>query len=95
MENSEKKLVCIEGKSLESIQNIINHFERQIAEKEQFQIAAQDLRSFLTEKFENEDELNTALDLLGKQLLLFLESVRKKHGWSPRENRLNRKNQKS
>ena len=64
MENSERKLFSVEGKPLESMLILIESFENEESDKEQYQRASRDLRSFLTENFENEDELNTALVLL-------------------------------
>ena len=78
MESSDKELACIRGKSLERIRLLISSYEKNQYERKTFRELADDLRWFLRQKFESDEELQITFNDIRKRHFVILRTIRSK-----------------
>ena len=78
MENTDIKLVSVNGERLQRLQKIMLSFEDAPFEKKKFMVLANEIRWFINKKFVNVEELNTTYKAMKKRQVTFLTTYRNK-----------------
>ena len=78
MDNSDVKWVRVEGERLERLQRLAVQYDETTFERKKLTVLANEVRWFISKKFESVEDLNTTYKAMNKRHVTFLTNYRKK-----------------
>ena len=78
MENTDIRLVSVDGERLQRLQNLIVKYENTPFEQRKFMVLANEVRWFISKKFANVEELYTTYKAMKKRQVTFMKTYMNK-----------------